>query len=72
MRWPGLVKPGTIVNDIFSHEDWVPTLMAAAGDPEIKEKLKAGHSAAGKTFKTLSLPFTHPPSNREPFPDRTG
>ncbi len=52
VRWPGLVKPGTIVNDIFSHEDWVPTLMAAAGDPDIKEKLKKGHSAAGKTFKT--------------------
>jgi arylsulfatase len=52
VRWPGTVKPGTIVNDIFSHEDWVPTLMAAAGDPDIKEKLKAGHSAAGKIFKT--------------------
>jgi hypothetical protein len=53
VRWPGLVKPGTVVNDIFSHEDWVPTLMAAAGDPDIKEKLKAGgHSAAGKTFRT--------------------
>jgi len=52
VRWPGTVEPGTVVNDIFSHEDWVPTLMAAAGDPDIKEKLKAGHSAAGKTFRT--------------------
>jgi len=53
VRWPGTVKPGTIVNDIFSHEDWVPTLMAAAGDPEIKEKLKKGrHRAAGKKFRT--------------------
>jgi len=53
VRWPGTVKPGTIVNDIFSHEDWVPTLMAAAGDPDIKEKLKKGkHKAAGKRFRT--------------------
>jgi len=53
VRWPGTVKPGTIVNDIFSHEDWVPTLMAAAGDPDIKEKLKKGrHKAAGKSFRT--------------------
>ena len=52
MRWPGVIKPGTIVNDIFSHEDWLPTLMAAAGDADIKEKLKKGHKAAGKTFKT--------------------
>jgi arylsulfatase A-like enzyme len=53
VRWPGLVKPGTIINEIFSHEDWVPTLMAAAGDKNIKAKLKAGgHKAAGKTFRT--------------------
>jgi len=52
VRWPGLVKPGTVVNDIFSHEDWVPTLMAAVGEPDLKEKLKKGHRAAGKKFKT--------------------
>jgi arylsulfatase len=52
VRWPGHIQPGTIINDIFSHEDWVPTLLAAAGDPDIKEKLKKGHQAAGKTFKT--------------------
>ena len=53
VRWPGVVKPGTVINDIFSHEDWVPTLLAAAGDPDIKEKLKkGGHQANGKTFKT--------------------
>ncbi len=32
IRWPGVVKPGTIVDDIASHEDWLPTLLAAAGD----------------------------------------
>ncbi len=52
VRWPGTVPPGSVINDIFSHEDWVPTLMAAAGDPDIKEKLKRGHKAAGKKFKT--------------------
>ena len=51
VRWPGTVKPGTVINDIFSHEDWMPTLIAAVGEPDIKEKLLKGHQAAGKTFK---------------------
>ena len=52
VRWPGVIKPGTIINDIFSHEDWMPTLLAAVGEPDVKEKLlKGGHQAAGKTFK---------------------
>lgn len=51
MRWPGVIQPGTEINDITSHEDWVPTLVAAAGEPAIKEKLLEGYSASGKTFK---------------------
>ncbi len=51
-RWPGHIKPGTIINDIFSHEDWVPTLMTAAGDSNIKEKLKKGLQVGDKKFKT--------------------
>jgi arylsulfatase A-like enzyme len=51
IRWPGVIKPGTIINDIMSHEDWMPTLLAAAGDPDIVEKLKKGDRANGKTFK---------------------
>ena len=55
MRWPGHVKPGTIVNDITSHEDWMPTLLAAANggkDTGIQEALKkGGFKADGKTFK---------------------
>jgi arylsulfatase len=51
MRWPGVIKPGTEINDIVSHEDWVPTLMAAAGEPDIKEKLKKGYMAGDSTFK---------------------
>jgi arylsulfatase len=51
IRWPGVIKPGTEINDIVSHEDWVPTLVAAAGEPNVTEKLLTGYEAAGKTFK---------------------
>ena len=51
VRWPGLVQPRTELNDIFSAEDWVPTLVAAAGDPDIKNKLLKGYEAGGKSFK---------------------
>ena len=51
VRWPGVIKPGTVYNDIIAHEDWIPTLLAAAGEPDIKQKLKAGYSAGGRTFK---------------------
>ncbi|MDT0553447.1 arylsulfatase [Urechidicola vernalis] len=51
IRWPGVIKPGTKENGIFSHEDMLPTILAAAGDSNIKEKLLNGHSANGKDFK---------------------
>lgn len=51
IKWPGVIKPGTIYNDIFSHEDMMPTLVAASGVPDIKEKLLQGYTANGKTFK---------------------
>jgi arylsulfatase len=51
VRWPGHIEPGTVIKDIFSHEDWMPTLLAAVGEPDIKEKLLTGYEAAGKTFK---------------------
>jgi arylsulfatase len=51
VRWPGVIKPGTIVNEIMSHEDWIPTIMAALGEPDLKEKLKKGHKANGKDWK---------------------
>jgi arylsulfatase A-like enzyme len=51
VRWPGTIKPGSIVNDVVSHEDWVPTLVAAAGEPQVKEKLLTGYKASGRTFK---------------------
>ncbi len=51
VRWPGTVKPGTYMNGIVSHEDWMPTFLAAAGEAQVIEKLKAGYQANGKSFK---------------------
>jgi arylsulfatase A-like enzyme len=51
IRWPGKIKPGSVSNEIVSGHDWLPTLLAVAGEPEIKEKLIQGHEAAGKKFK---------------------
>jgi arylsulfatase A-like enzyme len=51
VRWPGQIKPGSVSNEIVSHLDWLPTLLAIAGEPDIKEKLKKGHKAGAKKFK---------------------
>ncbi len=51
VRWPGVIKPGTIVNDMISNQDWMPTLLAAAGEPDIKGRLRKGHKVGSKTFK---------------------
>jgi arylsulfatase A-like enzyme len=51
VRWPGLVPPRTEINDLFSAEDWAATLLAAAGEPDIKAKLLQGYDAAGKSFR---------------------
>jgi arylsulfatase A-like enzyme len=51
IRWPGVVKPGSRFNDIVAGEDWLPTLLAAAGEPDIKEKLLQGYNAGDKNFK---------------------
>ncbi|MDI3514412.1 MAG: hypothetical protein PWP40_1641 [Rhodocyclaceae bacterium] len=51
VRWPGVIEPGSVCNGIMSHEDWAVTLLAAAGEPDVKEKLKTGHTANGKAFK---------------------
>lgn len=51
VRWPNVVKPGSKSRDIISQEDWLPTLLAAAGEPQIKEKLKRGHKANGKEWR---------------------
>ena len=51
IRWPGTIKPGTVLNDIFSHEDMLPTLVAAAGVPDVKEQLLKGMKVGDTTFK---------------------
>jgi len=51
VRWPGKIKAGLKTDTIMSHEDWIPTLLAAAGRPGIVEKLKKGHKANGKEWK---------------------
>jgi arylsulfatase len=51
VRWPGKIKPGTVSNEIMSHLDWAPTLLAAAGVPDIKEQLLKGYKIGAKTFK---------------------
>ena len=42
IRWPGKIKAGSVSNDIIQHHDWLPTLLAAAGDPDVSDKLKKG------------------------------
>ncbi len=51
IRWPGVVKPGTIINDIGAHEDMLTTLLAAAGDTTVKEDLLKGRAIGGTTYK---------------------
>ncbi|MBF2008797.1 MAG: arylsulfatase [Chlorogloeopsis fritschii C42_A2020_084] len=51
VRWPGKIEAGSVCNGIVSHLDWLPTLLAAAGEADIKQKLLDGHQAGKKTFK---------------------
>ncbi len=51
IRWPGKIKPGSVLNGIVSHQDMLPTLLAIAGEPDINQKLLTGHKAGSKIFK---------------------
>jgi len=52
IRWPGNIEPGSVTNEIVHHMDWLPTFLAAAGRPEIKEELKdGGVQAIGREYK---------------------
>jgi arylsulfatase len=51
IRWPGVVKPGTVINDVGAHEDMLPTLLAAAGDATAKDDLRKGRAVGGTTYK---------------------
>ena len=75
VRWPGHVKAGQVSNEIFSGMDWFPTLLAAAGDTSIKERLLKGASIGGQSFKNHldgynQLPYLEgkqPKSERKEF-----
>ena len=51
IRWPGRIKPGQVSNEIVAALDWFPTLLAAAGEADIKNKLLNGYNSMGKTFR---------------------
>jgi arylsulfatase len=51
IRWPSKITAGAVSNEIIQHHDWLPTFLAAAGDEDIVEKLKAGHDIGGTTYK---------------------
>jgi arylsulfatase A-like enzyme len=51
VRWPGNIKPGTVSNELMSHNDWIPTFCSIAGEPDIVNKLKEGYTADGTSYK---------------------
>jgi arylsulfatase A-like enzyme len=51
VRWPGMIKPDQVSNEIVSHLDWMPTLLAIAGDTEVKDKLAKGCKVGDMTYK---------------------
>ncbi len=51
VRWPGHIEAGQVLNGIVSHNDWFVTFLAAAGEPDIAEKLRDGHELNGKSYK---------------------
>ena len=61
VKWPGVIKPGTVNNEIFSLIDWMPTLVAAAGELNVVEKLKNGYEANGWKFKIHADGYNYMP-----------
>ena len=59
MRWPGKIKPGTVFNDIVSHQDMLPTLLAAAGDPDVSKKLLDWIQGWGQDLQGAYRRFQH-------------
>lgn len=51
VRWPGKIKPGSVSNQLVAHHDWLPTILAMAGDGEISEKLLKGYKVGDMTYK---------------------
>ena len=51
IRWPGVIKPNTVINGVAAHEDMMPTLLAAVGDTTVKEDLLNGLKIGDMTYK---------------------
>jgi arylsulfatase len=51
VRWPGKIPAGVVSNEIVQHHDWLPTFLAAAGEPEVIDKLKSGHRIGDMTYR---------------------
>jgi arylsulfatase len=73
LRWPGHIEPGTVSNEVCSHQDMLPTLLAAAGEPDVVEKVKKGHKVGDKTFKVHLdgynlLPYLEGQEEKSPRP----
>lgn len=71
MRWPGVIEPGRVVNDICSLQDMIPTFAAAAGEPDLVEKVKKGYKMGDKSYKVHLdgynlLPFLKGEVNESP------
>jgi arylsulfatase len=64
-----VIKPGTRCNEIISHQDWLPTLLAAAGEPDITTKLRTGHQVGTKTFRVHLDGYNFLPHFRGEAPD---
>ena len=62
IRWPGKIKPGSVSNEIVSGHDWLPTFLAAAGEPDIKEKLLKGTRRPARRSRSTSTATTSCPT----------
>ena len=74
LRWPGKIQAGRVCNEIVSHHDWLPTFLAAAGEPHINEKLLSGYQANGRSYKVHIDGYNLAPylSGKEPKSPRPG
>jgi len=73
VRWPGRIPAGVVSNEIIGHHDWLPTFLAAAGDPDIVEKLKGGHTIGDTTYRVHIdgynlLPYLTGKADKSPRP----
>ncbi len=68
VRWPGKIKAGSVSNEIMHHMDWMPTFLAAAGDPNVKEELTQGQDCHRAQLQSspgwLQLPALPDRANR--------